>query len=263
MIFHLVQKNKKLVGLGDLHQLMVDMGMQPNCYSTPSNLTIVLCHNYVEKPYTERHMDYIGLDYVVLQPDDLSVKWRNTNKLTLVRDYIKSGNCSTEYILVLDSDDVVFLRHPNNLLDSFNYYNCDILYNAVGKLTKGHYRFMLDKLSSTIDIHNTEWFLNAGVWMAKTNNILDILETACSYVDDSVWNGKWSDYHELRNGRIDASFKEQWFPDYPKGIPSDQDITRWIYPDFYPRMKIDTEFKFVIRDQKEMHRWFFDFFLDT
>ena len=68
------------------------------------------------------------------------------------------------------------------------------------------------------------------------------------------------DFVNLQNGWIDISYKDVWFPEFPKGITCDQSIFRWIYPDFYPRMKIDTEFKFAIRDQKEMHRWFFDFF---
>ena len=263
MLLHLGYVDEEKKDWGNPHQLMIRMGMVQNIYDTPSNMTIVLCHNYTEKPYTERHMDYIGLNYVVLQPEDLSAKWRNTNKLTLIRDYIKSGKCSTEYILVLDSDDVVFLRHPNYLIESFKTYDCDMLFNAVSGITKTHYRFMPEKKEETMKFTNTEWFLNAGIWIAKTNSILDILESACNFVDDSIWDGKWSDYTKLRIGQIEPSFKDEWFPDYPKGIPSDQDILRWIYPDFYPRMQSDIDFTFAIRDSKKRYECFFNILLDT
>lgn len=261
MIFHLVQRDNKLMGLGDVHQKLIQMGMPPNIYSTPSNMTIITCHDFSEKSYVEKHMDYVGLDYVVLQPDDISSRWRFTHKIKCFYDYIKSGRCETEYLLFLDAPDTVFLRHPDVVLDAFISYDCDMLFNAVGGITKGHFRLMPDKLEPSVSTtNNTELFLNSGVWMARTNNILDILESAYSYVDDSVWNGEWSDFVNLQNGWIDISHKDTWFPEFPKGITCDQSIFRWIYPDFYPRMKIDTEYEFAIRDSEKFLGWFIDYF---
>jgi hypothetical protein len=241
----------------DVHGWMVQWGLQRDSLSTPSNLTIITCHNYTEKTYAEKHMDYVGIDYVTLQPDDLTARWRNSNKISLPYEYIRDGKCNTDYVLLIDSDDVVFVNDPSTCITAFDSYGCDMLFCAVYRKVN-NYQLMEEKREEIVKLSNAEMYINAGVWIGKINSVLDILENAYSFVDDSVYNGKYSDYVDLRNGRMDISFRDEWFPNYPYGVPSDQDILRWIHPEYYPRMLVDTDFRFCLRNRSDMLSWIFD-----
>ena len=249
MIFHMPIWN-----MYDVHAWMVQWGLERDSLSTPSNLTIITCHNYSEKTYTEKHMDYVGIEYVTLQPDDLTAQWKNTNKISLPYEYIRDGRCSTDYVIVIDASDVVFVNHPSTCMSVLDSYDCDMLF--CGTL---YWPVMMLELKEESELlQKTDFHINSGVWIAKTNSCLDILEDVNSFIDDSVYDGDWKTYSSLRNEKIDISFKDEWFPDYPHGIPSDQDLFRWVYPKYYPRMLIDVNLEFSRRNRSDMVNWIFD-----
>jgi hypothetical protein len=73
--------------------------------------------------------------------------------------------------------------------------------------------------------------LNAGVYVARTKFLLEYLTEAEKYVTDSDLGEQLYDMDEAE---VIARL-----PDFPRGIGSDQTIMRYLFPRFYPRMKID------------------------
>ena len=242
-------------GRYDYHDLLIKLGCGKGIYSTPNNLTIVTCHNYKEKTYTERHMDYFGIEYVTLQPDNLDASWVYPIKLSEMRNYI--GSCPTEYVLFVDSNDVVFMEDPSVSVSVFESYDCDILFGiAIKKSSRYHSTFMSERRKEIELLRGSGFHLNSGVWIGKTERIGDILETACSYIDDSCWSGSYAEYCKIMKGV--GGDPHISFPNWPHGAPDDGDILSWMELDFYPRIGLDVHRKFALREKGRMDSWIID-----
>ena len=236
---------------------MVREGSRKNIYSLPSNLTILTAHTYDIKPIFEVNMDFLGIDYISLDVDKTK-KWAMTTKLKAYCDFIKSGNCNTEYVLTADTNDVIFLGNPNNIIDVFNSKNCDLFFCSTyydsSYVVIPEIREQIDLLR-WVDVPKRERkYLNGGVFVAKTDSSLDILEHAVSYIDDSVWEKSFAEYLELRD--ISISLRD-FFDGYPYGVPSDQDIFRYIEPEYHSRIVVDVDDECIIRHStKSLVNWF-------
>ena len=98
-------------------------------FEMPENLTVATCRNegtledriiphlsgYEEESILESNMRYLGLDLVVLRDDRLP--WRNTFKFEMLHNYLKSGECTTEYFMCLDAIDVIWRDKMNELVN--------------------------------------------------------------------------------------------------------------------------------------------------
>lgn len=62
----------------------------------PSEIQIILIHNYDGISLAEKSLRYLGIDnYLVLKPEK-SGPWRNTDKLVILKKYLESEKCRSE-----------------------------------------------------------------------------------------------------------------------------------------------------------------------
>ena len=98
--------------------------------SCPADLTIVLIHNYKDESILEKSLRYVGIeDFVLLQP--ATGKWpSNKIKLVELKNYLDSGECATENILYIDSDDAVVRGDLGGVVDYFQEEDCNLLFSS-------------------------------------------------------------------------------------------------------------------------------------
>ena len=141
--------------------------------------------------------------------------------------------------LVLDSDrsppiDVIFIDNPTKVIDIFESFNCDALFMSTNSLDG--YNCMPEVHNKILQINNSNGrYLNSGVYIGKTSFIKEVIESAISYAHPpGVTMDEYRDY--LNSNPID----------YPKGS-QDQDIFRFLEPQFYPRLRVDYDNKMAYR----------------
>lgn len=213
--------------------------------SCPPNLTIVLVHDRQEETILEQSLRYVGIrDFVLLRPK----KGRYTSftcKIVELKKYLDSGKCPTEYILYIDSDDAVVRDDLNNAVRFLAEEDCELLFSSTGS---GHeFELMPDEKhwaeQKAAEQAKRVRFLNAGVFIGKSNFLQEILEEALKYVNDNDLS-----YVERRRLYLSGTLLNL-LPDFPKGSGSDQAIFRYLHPSFYPRMKTDFRNRLALRQQ--------------
>ena len=220
--------------------------LQPNCFELPKELTIVTCRNkgsmedriidhlkgYEEVSILEQNLNYLGIELVVLRDDRLP--WRNTFKFELLNDYLGSDKCKTEYFMCVDAIDVIFIDNPTKVIEIFESFNCDALFMSTNSVDG--YNCMPEVYDKILQINNSNGrYLNSGVYIGKTSFIREVIKSAMEYAyPPGVTMDEYRDY--LANQP----------KDYPKGS-QDQDIFRFLEPEFYPRLKVDYQNKMAYR----------------
>jgi len=210
-----------------------------NAFKMPKNLTIVTCRN--EGPMTERmidslegwdkvsvlekSMEYLGIDGLVVLEDD-RLPWRNTFKFEMLNNYLNSGKCKTEYFMCCDAIDVIFKDDPQRVIDIFESFDCDALFMSTPGLDGYSCMPEVKRFADKINGDNSR-YLNSGVYIAKTEFIKEVISEAMNYaIPHGVTMDKYREYLESKP------------EDYPKGS-QDQDIFRYMEPEFYPRLRVD------------------------
>jgi hypothetical protein len=211
--------------------------VKPNSYKCPDNLTIVTCRNegtlldriiphlagYENVSILESSLQYLGIDLTVLRDDRLP--WRNTFKFEMIHNYLNSGKCTTKYFMCLDAIDVIFVDDPQRVIDIFKSFECDALFMSTHSTDGYNCMPKVKEWADTINSKNR--YLNSGVYIGKTSFVKEMVEEAMKY---AIPHGVTMDgYREYLNSQPE---------DYPRGS-QDQDIFRYIEPNFYPRMKVD------------------------
>ena len=215
-------------------------------FEHPKDLTIVTCRNegsmedriiphlsgYENVSILESNLDYLGLDLVVLK--DARLPWRNTFKFEMIHNYLNSGKCTTKYFMCCDAIDVIFIDDPQRVIDIFHTFECDALfmsthsmdgYNCMSEVKKWVDRISGDRMR----------YLNSGVYIGKTSFIKKVFDEAIKY---AIPHGVTMDgYREYLKSEP---------KDYPNGS-QDQDIFRYIEPDFYPHLRVDYDNLMVYR----------------
>jgi hypothetical protein len=220
--------------------------LQPNCFELPKELTIVTCRNkgsmedriidhlkgYEEVSILEQNLNYLGIELVVLRDDRLP--WRNTFKFELLNDYLGSDKCKTEYFMCVDAIDVIFIDNPTKVIEIFESFNCDALFMSTNSLDG--YNCMPEVHNKILQINNSNGrYLNSGVYIGKTSFIRKVIKSAMEYAyPPGVTMDEYRDYLASQP------------KDYPKGS-QDQDIFRFLEPEFYPRLKVDYQNKMAYR----------------
>jgi|TARA_Y100000296_G_scaffold46740_1_gene53579 hypothetical protein len=212
-------------------------------FQMPEDLTIATCRNegsledriiphlsgYEEQSILERNMEYLGLDLVVLR--DARLPWRNTFKFEMLNDYLK--DCPTEYFMCLDAIDVIWVDEPQKVMDIFKSFDCDVLFMSTHS-TDG-YNCMPEVKQWVETINVSGRYLNSGVYIGKTSFVKEMVGDAMKYaIPHGVTMGGYREYLKSQP------------EDYPKGS-QDQDIFRYLEPDFYPRLRVDYDNLMVYR----------------
>ena len=203
--------------------------------SCQKNLTIVLIHNYETESILEKSLRYVGIDnHVLLKPEN--GQWpANTQKIIELEKYIDSGNCSTEFILYIDSDDAVLRGDPGKAVEYLIEEDCDALYASTKSTRSFRHLPELKKWADKFACDNgyEKRYLNAGVFVAKTDFLKELLPAALEYVDN---------YDQSPPNRKKLHSKGTFYdglPEFPKGVSSDQMIIRYLHPRYHSRIKID------------------------
>ena len=193
-----------------------------NSFKTPKDLTIISYHSFDYKPLFEKNMDFLGLKYTTIKAE---TPYFFTKKIEIIYSMVRDKRIKTKYVLVCDSDDVIFTKNPKNIIEVFESFNCDILFCSTdwdfihGKTN--------DIIPQNLCIKNQrDWvttvmgqkkYLNAGAFIFKTDNVCDIFEESVKYIS-------------YENSILEIPYGD-----------CDQTIYRWIEPNFYPRIKVDYE----------------------
>ena len=207
-------------------------------FEHPKDLTIVTCRNegsmedriiphlsgYENVSILESNLDYLGLDLVVLK--DVRLPWRNTFKFEMIHNYLNSGKCTTKYFMCCDAIDVIFIDDPQRVIDIFHSFECDALFMSTHSMDGYNCMPEVKKWADRISGGRMR-YLNSGVYIGKTSFIKKVFDEAIKYaIPHGVTMDKCQEYY-LSNPI-----------DYPRGS-TDQNIFRFLEPEFYPRMKVD------------------------
>ncbi len=136
--------------------------------------------------------------------------------------------------MCVDAIDVIFIDNPTKVIDIFESFDCDALFMSTSSLDG--YNCMPEVYNKILQINNSNGrYLNSGVYIGKTSFIKEVIESAISYAHPpGVTMDEYRDY--LNSHPID----------YPKGS-QDQDIFRFLEPQFYPRLRVDYDNKMAYR----------------
>jgi len=211
----------------------------------PSQLTIILIHDYHSPPLMEMSLQYVGINnYVVVKPPTAG-PWRGSKKILAMNDYLRSGRCHSEYLLYCDSTDAVLRDDPAKAITYLQEQKCDLLISNTPFTADFEYQCMPQALAWA-DQRAREHgcmglYINAGVFIGRTDFLREVFDAAEPFVTD----------HDLsRDEEREYSRKGELadqLPEFPKGIGSDQIIMRHLHPQFYPRMKIDYKGQLALR----------------
>jgi hypothetical protein len=202
-------------------------------YKTPKNLTIITAHNYEQESLFEKNLEFLNMDYLIFKLPP-TYKWVSITKLKLVLDYLRSGICKTEYVLFCDANDVIIRDDPQKIVDVIEDKKCNMLFNST--MFKGGMLCMPEVFEwlKTVAVKKGR-YLNAGVFVGKTELVREVLEEASKYfTTDSITA---AEYSVLGRGIRDTRLCEE-LENWPVGS-TDQDILRYLHPQFYPDMDID------------------------
>ena len=224
--------------VASLFESMKNDGGLKGAFKIPSNLTITTCrnegsmidrliphlHGYENTSILESNLNYLGIDLVVLT--DARLPWRNTFKFELIRNYLNSGKCVTEYFMCCDAIDIIFQDDPQEIIDIFESFNCDCLFMSTHSIDGYDCMIEVKNFADKINGGNNR-YLNSGVYIGKTSFVKEMFDEAIKY---AIPHGvTMDDYREYLSRKP---------IDYPKGS-QDQDIFRYIEPKFYPRIRVD------------------------
>ena len=223
-------------------QILIPMLCRPNKgrFRKPDNLAILLLHNRDYKPIVEQGLDYLGIEgYSVVRPHLPQGAWRHSVKITAALDFAR--NCAEEYILYVDSDDAILIGDPERAIGLLHESGGEMLFSTT---TYTDYELMPDL---------EDWFrqmardagwthaknvnLNSGVFVARREVLIELLEAAAEYVTDNDLSLK--EFEMKRDARA--------MPGYPLGCGCDQNIFRFVSPRFSQNLRLDYAAKLAIR----------------
>jgi hypothetical protein len=175
-------------------------------------LTIITWSNRPTKSLLERCLDARGVSYLTLGKG--LPEWRNDMKVYLNATTLE--RISSEYVMGLDSDDVLVVACPRRIVADFRAHGCDILFSTernscpdVPSLTE------FERALGTSRFRH----LNSGAWIGRTD--------ACRrYFRDCL---------EEDNGDILAVLATR------SNFRDDQCLTRKTFQRYYPAARLDDE----------------------
>jgi hypothetical protein len=218
-------------------------------FEQPDNLEIIICNNYVNKrSLFENNLICWGLNFTAIKKD--IPEWRNIEKPAMIYEYLVDKQNKKELCLICDSDDVVITQSPYIILSKFYEFNCKMLFNA-SRMREPYDSCMPEQLKwlkATKRNHGLR-YLNAGVLIGYTENIISLYSRVLDFVprDRSKIIQEKQYKRKIKGG---GSLFDYISPDkFPTGLPSDQDIIRYIEPEFYPDLQVDIDNIITYRDK--------------
>ncbi len=201
----------------------------------PPEIDIVLIHNFKKKTVMEKSLHYVGIrDFVVLKVDR-GIRWHNIQKIRELKAFLDSDRCKAEYIFYCDSSDAFLRDDPQKAIQYLQDEDCDLLFSSTR--ARAGYELMPEAKAWSDSIARQggygERYLNAGVFVAKTSFLREVIDAAMEYITENPISR-----FEYRR-RIESEDDSLDLRSFPEGISCDQIVFRYLHQQFYPRMKID------------------------
>lgn len=231
--------NKRLGEI--LYGLMTQVPKLHGCYRKPENLDIITCHNYPSASLLEKSLDYLGIEGHTVLKESFDGPWRNTFKLKWLLNHLERYPCGPDNVLFCDADDAIVVGDACRILEVFERKRCRLLFMSTSFM--GGYACM-PEIKRWTDKIRPGRYLNSGVYIGRRDILVSVLRVANTYITDSDITAEES--RSLGHGVFNTRLCER-LPDYPKGS-QDQDILRYIHPQFYPDMQIDYDNELAFRN---------------
>jgi hypothetical protein len=193
--------------------------------------------------------------------DDPYQKWISKPRALL--NYIKENyNNLPEYIMYVDSCDVVIIEDILNPKEILEFYNCEVLFNAEPNFASTGFNYPFANFYDTLFGHHLETYkklnlqkygiahersINAGLFLGKKEFMLIMLEEACAYMSSDpnlgFPYGCMDDQYMFRYlqilffNKISCDVFNKFFLfAYPKTIESDE--TDWEHYNYFQKNNI-------------------------
>ena len=210
-------------------------------FQRPGNLDIITCHNYPTRSLLEQSLDYLGIQGYTVLKECFNGPWRNTFKLKWLLTYLEEFPDGPENVLFCDADDAILAGDPVKILSVFQGKKCKLLFMSTSFM--GGYACMPEIKQWTDQIRPGR-YLNSGVYIGKRDYLRTVLKAASAYITEADITAEES--KRLGHGVFNTELCRR-LPEYPKGS-QDQDILRYIHPQFHPDMQIDYDNELAFRN---------------
>ena len=187
-----------------------------------------------DKTWLENSCDLQGINHISLTMDTVAEETAYVSKIKYFYDYLL--NCDYEYVMVSDSTDCIIFKNPDEAISLLDEYKCDILYGV----SRFHdwVDFTMPERDTFNKSINGQYSANTGVCIAKTSELLKLYKRVLEYAD---FNVSWLDYFKIyRSTNGYAKWSKEQLSAFPKGVSCDQVIIKYLFKDFYPKLKLDT-----------------------
>jgi hypothetical protein len=205
------------------------------------NLDIITCHDYPATSLLEKSLDYLGIEGYTVLREPFDGPWRNTFKLKWLLNYLERYPYGPPNVLFCDADDAIVVGDPTKILEVFERKRCKLLFMSTSFM--GGYACM-PEIKRWTDKIRPGRYLNSGVYIGRRDFLVTVLRAANEYITANDITAQES--RNLGHGVFNTKLCER-VPDYPKGS-QDQDILRYIHPQFFPDMQIDFDNELAFRN---------------
>ncbi len=129
-----------------------------------SNFTIFTWNNSNEVSVLEKSLSVLGVPIVVLGRE--VPVWTNPQKLKLTCEFL--SHVKTDFVMGVDSRDVIFLDNPNIVFERYKeLFGCDLLFNC-GPIPFPPVQRSFVQFEEQVGNNHVFKRLNGGVWVGKT-----------------------------------------------------------------------------------------------
>jgi hypothetical protein len=160
-----------------------------NTYTFREDLTIFTAANKSDYMLL-KFAEHVGIPVIQLGADISRSEWKNKLKIKLYRDALRE--CKTRYVICADASDVLFIDHPNEIIDEFIKTGEKFMFNAEKACFKcGPTSY--DFFNKRIELEDPTVFkyFNAGLCLGETESLLKFYETA----QENITTYKPEDYY--------------------------------------------------------------------
>lgn len=187
------------------------------------------------KTWLENSAELLGINQVCILGNKSYIEFAYTDKIPLFLDYLKST--SYKYALVADSVDCVIHSNPDEAIKLLEYYDCEVLYSTTP--WKDHDKFTMPEQS---EFNNSKYNtrLNSGVCIGKVSTLIELYSRVLDYAAFEPIIHYHPTYRKVNGYK---NWTQEQLAAFPKGCSDDQTIIRYLLKEFWPKIKLDTEYR--------------------
>ena len=150
----------------------------------PKDLRIITCvdddsASHGKSPLINQ-LDRCGIPYINAAEHKDVYPWVNNKKIHLLYDTLK--NVKSKYCLILDGIDVTINENLDDIIDIFNTYKKDIVFNAT---PWAHPHAEIDIIENRKELYGKYCYLNAGCCIGKTKALVKFYKEVAEIFDNT------------------------------------------------------------------------------